>query len=244
MVKRFPACVTRELKYYVYLYIDPETNQVFYVGKGKGNRALSHMDGQGDTPHDEVIRRLHKRRLQPRVEILVHGLKDEKTALAVEMAAIDLLGLEKLSNSVHGHNSSRMGRMKLDQILSLYQRKPVEITEPAILIRISRHYRYGMTAAELYDQTRGVWRLGERREKAKYALGIYQGIVREVYLISTWLPAGSTFSVRNLHGVKAEDRWEFVGIVAPEDIRKKYVGRSVDKYFKEGAQNPVQYVNC
>ena len=29
-----------------------------------------------------------------------------------------------------------------------------------------------------------------------------------------------------------------------EEIRKKYVGRSVDEYLKKYAQNPVQYVNC
>jgi len=43
MIKKLPACVTRELKYYVCLYIDPETDEVFYVGKGRRNRALAHM---------------------------------------------------------------------------------------------------------------------------------------------------------------------------------------------------------
>ena len=244
MVKRLPACVTRELKYYVYLYIDPETDEVFYVGKGTGNRALSHLGGTGNSALAARIRQLRKRKLRPRVEILVHGLKDEKTALAAEMAAIDLLGVDHLVNAVHGHHSARLGRMSLDQVLSLYQRKPAKIVERAILIRINKLYHYGMSPTELYDATRGVWVVGPKREKAEYAFAIYQGIVREVYAISDWMPAGSTFSTRNPEGVKRKGRWEFVGTVASEGIRKKYVDRAVDAYFSPGSQNPIHYVNC
>ena len=244
MVKRLPACVTRELKYYVYLYINPETDEVFYVGKGKRNRALSHLNGTGKSPHAAVIRRLRKRGLQPRVEILIHGLKDERTALAVEMAAIDLLGVDALTNAVHGHHSARRGRMSLDQVLSLYQRKPANIVEPAILIRINKLYHYGMTPMELYDATRGVWVVGPQRDQAEYAFAVYQGIVREVYEISQWLEAGSTFSTRNPRGVKRRRRWEFVGTLALEGIRKKYVDRAVDALFRPGSQNPIKYVNC
>jgi len=244
MVRKLPACVTRELKYYVYLYIDPETDKVFYVGKGKGNRALSHLDGTGKSPHAAVIRQLRRRKLQPRVEILAHGLKDERTALAVEMAAIDLLGLHRLANVVHGHHSARLGRMSLDQVLSLYQRKPAKIVEPAILIRINRLYHYGMTPTELYDATRATWVVGPKRDKAKYALAVYRGIVREVYEISHWLEAGSTFSTRFPRGNRTKGRWEFVGTLAPEPIRRKYVDRAVDAYFRPGSQNPIQYVNC
>ena len=242
MVKRLPACVTRELKHYVYLYIDPQTGKVFYVGKGSRNRALSHLDGTGKSPQAAVIRKLRKRGLEPRVEILIHGLKDERTALAVEMAAIDLVGVDALTNVVHGHRSARLGRMSLDQVLSLYQRKPAKIVEPAILIRINRAYYYGMPPTELYDATRGAWVVGPKRERAKYAFAVYQGILREVYYISRWLPAGSTYSTQHPQGVKVKGRWEFVGTLAPESIRKKYVDRAVN--FPPGNQNPIKYVNC
>ena len=39
-------------------------------------------------------------------------------------------------------------------------------------------------------------------------------------------------------------RWEFVGTIAPEKIRSKYKDRSVARYQKPGAQNPIMYVNC
>jgi hypothetical protein len=68
-----------------------------------------------------------------------------------------------------------------------------------------------MTPVELYDATRGIWKVGkQRREQADYAFAVYEGIVREVYRIKTWLPAGSTFSTRDPRGVKRRGRWEFV----------------------------------
>ena len=35
--------ILKKLKWYVYLLSDPNTNEVFYVGKGKGNRVFDHF---------------------------------------------------------------------------------------------------------------------------------------------------------------------------------------------------------
>lgn len=37
-------------------------------------------------------------------------------------------------------------------------------------------------------------------------------------------------------------RYEFVGRIAEEDIRKKYKDKSVAKIFTKGEQNPVKYI--
>ena len=223
---KLPRNVLRQLGHYVYLYVDPKTRKVFYVGKGIGSRAFDHIKGPTE------------------VEILMHGLRDSKAAHAVETAAIDLLGLEHLDNNVRGHKCHKQGRMTLDQILSLYQRKPAKITEPAVLIRINKLYRYGMDPVDLYDATRGVWRIKANGKNAQYAMAVYEGIVREVYKINQWLPSGSTFSTRHPYGLKIKGRYEFVGTVASEKIRRKYIDRSVDGYFARHSQNPIRYVNC
>ena len=44
----------------------------------------------------------------------------------------------------------------------------------------------------LYDATRGIWRVGERRGRAELAMAVYQGMVKEVYVIGEWYPAGTT----------------------------------------------------
>ena len=58
------------------------------------------------------------------------------------------------------------------------------------LIRINELYRGGMNETELYDATRGIWKVGEERVKAKYAFAVFEGVIREVYEISQWLHAG------------------------------------------------------
>jgi len=43
--------------------------------------------------------------------------------------------------------------------------------------------------------------------------------------------------------VGVEGRFEFVGNIAPDVIRDKYVYKSVEHYFKKGMSNPVLYLN-
>ena len=123
--------------------------------------------------------------------------------------------------------------------------KAVEVTDAAVFIRLNQLFRPEMSAQELYEAARGVWVVGPRRELAKYALVVYRGIVQEVYEIEGWHPAGSTpYETRPLRDVLHERRWEFVGHPAEEDVRSRYIGRSVAHYFKQGDANPIRYVNC
>ena len=153
------------------------------------------------------------------------------------------LGLPALTNEVRGWGSRRFGRLPLSEVIALYRRKRVRIREPAILIRINELYRGGMNETELYDATRGIWKVGEERVKAKYAFAVFEGVIREVYEISQWLHAGSTLSSRNPRGLRSSDRWEFVGRLAPELLRRRYINRYVGQEFKQGNQNPIRYVN-
>ncbi len=91
----------------------------------------------------------------------------------------------------------------------------------------------------LYEATRGIWVVGSRCQQAAYALAVYQGIVREVYKIEQWFPAGTlTYMTRDASKFRPTDRWEFKGEVAT-DIRDEYVGFLVGK----GRQNPIRYAN-
>jgi hypothetical protein len=82
-------------------------------------------------------------------------------------------------------------------------------------------------------------------------MAIYRGIVREIYEIAAWLPAGSTMTAFGTTSNVAEvdtqltvdecNRFEFVGRVADERIRRRYIGRSVRDYFATGSQNPIKY---
>lgn len=118
--------------------------------------------------------------------------------------------------------------------------EPMEVHHPAILITINDLYRDDMTPLELYEATRGIWRIGDRRGQARYAIALYRGIAREVYVIDRWYPAGTLkYVTRSDAGFKSTrpHRWEFSGEVA-EDIREEYVGRRI----KKSGSNPIQYV--
>jgi len=58
-----------------------------------------------------------------------------------------------------------------------------------------------------------------------------------------WQSAG-TSSYLTRQDVAVPGRWEFIGRVAPEAVRSRYVGRSVKAYLQLGFQSPVRYVNC
>lgn len=243
MIPTIPRDVARKLGYYVYLYIDPRTGKPFYVGKGKGERVLSHLSAIGESRKLQVLKALQEDGREPVLEVLAHGLPNEETAFRIEAAVIDLLGLKELTNSMRGWRSIQLGRMPLNQLVGYYAAKPIEITDPAILIRVNRLYRHAMSDEELYEVTRGVWKLGDRRLRAKYALAVFEGVVREVYEIEKWHPAGTTdYKTRAGENLNRPERWEFIGRKAPEAVRSRYILGSVDKYFKRGLQSPVVYV--
>jgi hypothetical protein len=229
----------------VYLYVNPLDDSVFYVGKGKGARALAHLDDEEKRDVAETIREIRTAGAEPLIEVLAHGLPSAEAALQVEAAAIDLLGLQSLANAVRGWRGTKFGRMPLDELTAHYTRRKANIREPAILIRINKLYRYGMSDAELYDATRSAWKVGRRRrEQAKFAFAVFESVVREVYSITHWLPGGSTFNARwKGRATQREDRWEFVGTIAEPTIRDRYINRYVGHLFTQGAQNPISYVN-
>lgn len=234
--------VAERLKYYVYIYIDPRNDQVFYVGKGKENRILAHLYDTSESKKVGRISKLQAEGLEPKLEILVHGLDNEIDALRIEAAVIDLLGKEALTNQVRGWGSQLVGRSSLEELVTLYDAVPAQIDDAVLLIRINQLYRYGMTPQELYEATRGVWKLSKRREGARYALAVFRGVVREVYQIEAWSPGGSTtYLTRPAKEVTHPERWEFTGQVAKQTIRAKYLGKNVSAYFLNSSQNPVKY---
>ena len=118
----------------------------------------------------------------------------------------------------------------------------INITEPAVLIRISKAYGAKMSADELYHTIRGRWKLNPKiAEKANYAFAIHKGIIKEVYKIDGWFPATKNSGL-NVSGDFA-GRYEFVGNVASDGIRNKYKHASVKHYFVRGNSNPINYIN-
>lgn len=245
-VPRIRPEVAAKIRYYVYAYVDPRDSEIFYVGKGCRSRALAHLDEEGETAKNQRIREIKDAGLEQRIDILAYGLANEETALRIEAAVIDALWPgKKLTNKVRGCGSLELGREPLSELEFRFAAKPIKVTEPCILIRINQLYRPGMSATALYEATRGVWTCrGKRRARAKFACAVFQGVIREVYAIQEWYPAGTLeYQTRGPEDVTKEGRWEFSGKV-DDWLRAKYRGKSVVSYFSKGAQLPFTYVNC
>lgn len=234
--------IANELGFYVYAYIDPRNDSVFYVGKGVGSRATDHLLDKTESDKVALINSIRAAGFEPRIDIIAHRLRDDLESSRVEAAIIEIVGLNNLANIVRGHFSTDYPRRTLTNFIIEHSAEPVDVSDPALLIRINRQFKYGMSAEALYECTRGIWVIGERRYKARFAMAVYAGIVREVYEIESWHRAGSTdYATRDQKKLaeKSNKRWEFVGHIAPESVRSQYFGRSVGHLFRTGQQSPI-----
>jgi uncharacterized protein len=244
-MKKFDSATIKQLKRYVYLLSDPDSGEIFYVGKGVKNRVFDHLK-DNNTENDKVkkIKEIKERGKIPKIEILVHGIIDELTINKIESAMIDLIGKDNLTNIVRGYESAAFGRMDVTQVIAKYARKKANISEPVLLLKLSETFRYNMTPMELYDYTRGIWKLRENRIKnVSYAFPVYDGIIQETYEVIKWFPAHTTFNSRLNRKNWDGKRWEFVGQISNK-MRKKYRYKSVSHYWKDKATQSKRYLNC
>jgi uncharacterized protein len=112
------------------------------------------------------------------------------------------------------------------------------IDEPVVAICMHRSYDDLSNRRDIYKCTRGTWRVSKHRaDRAQYAFAVYHGLVLEVYEIDGWFDAGTT---PDSFG-PAPGRSEFVGRVAPDKVRNKYVGKRMpDRSWGQS----VRYYNC
>ncbi len=230
--------IKENLLHYVYLLIDPRTDNIFYVGKGYGNRINQHLSDALEAKTIETkkiltIRAIEQAGLEVKLVILRHKL-NSKEAFEVESAVIDLLEKRNLTNIVSGHDSEGRGKMSLREIRIKYEADPANITEPVMLININKLYNRDVTENELYEATRKHWKINiKRANKVKIVCSVFRGIVREVYCVDCWMLSQ-----------KIEGKKIFKGKIAPDEVRQKYLDKSVTPYWKKGSRFPIKYVNC
>ena len=95
--------VANVLKSYVYLYIDPRNGEIFYIGKGKGDRLFAHLGDISETEKTAKIANIRASGKEPQIDLLRYGLSDSEAEL-VEASAIDLVGKSQLTNQMSGHH--------------------------------------------------------------------------------------------------------------------------------------------
>lgn len=238
----FDQSVIENIQYYVYMLKDPNNNEIFYIGKGIGNRVFQHAIAaiSSDDSSDKLdrIRKIIGDKKQVEYYIVRHGISED-VAFEIEATLIDFFSSQKIWN-IDIHNSIAWLHtydrwlMNINEIKSLYWGKNIEITDPVMLININKLYKRNMTESDLYEAIRQSWKIGKNRDKVKYVLWNYKGIVREVYEIKDWFPINHNWKIR---------RW-FNWVIANENIREKYINWLLKEYNKKWAANPIRYINC
>jgi hypothetical protein len=233
----FSQATVEQIGFYVYFLKDPRNNEVFYVGKGQGNRVFEHLacalETEAASAKLDTIRMIESSGCKVRHYILRHGLS-EQAAFEVEAALIDFISRDKLANKQGGHHSSDFGLCSAEEISARYEAADFSPRHPVMLININKMFHRDMTPEALYEATRKSWVVADKKDRAVYAIATYRGLTREVYRILRWerLPE------------EGENRWGFVGEPAEQEVREEYRYKSILNYFKRGAANPIRYINC
>jgi uncharacterized protein len=91
---------------------------------------LAHLSAEGESRKIALIKEIQAAGREPRLDIIQHGIPDEATALRIEAALIDVLGLEVLTNQVNGWRHKFPGRSPLPDLIGRYS-QPLKISEKA-----------------------------------------------------------------------------------------------------------------
>lgn len=240
---RIPGEVAAVIAYYVYALRDPRDGRIFYVGKGVGDRINAHVREAGKDPESEraKLRTINEiEALGKRVGLLFlrTGITDEQTAFIVEQAVIDAFAADghPLTNLVRGHDSGSEGLATLATMVARHRAEPCPPIElPLIMVKIQRGWRPDASEDEIFEQTRGHWRISPWvRDRAQYCLGVAYGIVRGAYRVDSWFPSQMPWD-------EGRNRWGFEGATAPElahvvgtQVRDVFGGRVMYRRFLDG----------
>jgi len=243
--------VSEALGHYVYKLIDPRDDKVFYIGRGQGERVLSHIRehtaGENKTATDyvissklSVIRSIKKEGLLPRHVIVRHGMTASQASL---VEAILIEETPSLTNLVSGEGTDHYGRATLEELIIRYSAEcltlPLGLKVLVIKIKRSRD-----DDVSVYEAVRKAWKISvSRARKADLIFAVTDDLVRGVFVADEWLPATTKNFPALLEDIPG--RYGFNGREATPESTKKYLGKRLPAILqgkgKRGMASPILY---
>jgi len=242
--------VANKLGCYVYKLIDPRNGEIFYVGKGQGDRVIQHVREEArlkDDPKSQYLLSMKMDRIRAIREsgqitqhiIVRHGMSVSQ-ALLVEAVLIE--ETPGLTNLVAGEGTKDFGSATLPELVGRYSAKKLVIQEQHKILIIK--IRESKTRSKsIYDTVRAAWRLNVKRaERANLVFAVTDDLVRGVFTVNQWLPATKA----NFPDLLCDDipkRWGFIGSCASDNIKKRYLYKRLPEEFqgKRGMASPIIY---
>ena len=262
-IKLFSEKAVEQLNgFYVYALIDPRNNQVFYIGKGIGNRVFSHEIESGKSPKSEKAKLKRIQEIEAAgfdvKRVVVNWSMTESEAFAAEAALINMLSFlsaDMLTNAVAGHHvHEAMTVEDFDLLYGAEHLKQEDIQHSIMVIKINKLYRKGMNPKELYDIVRGNWRASMasiQKRNVEYVFGVYNQLIVAVYKPDEWHYVHDRIDVPQIDDLDEEtlergkDRVYFV-CQDYEHLDKNqqfYLHKSIaDLKVNQSSQNPITYL--
>lgn len=262
MVKNFSEKALQALNgYYVYALIDPRTDKVFYIGKGIGDRVFNHEIESDRSPGSEkvklqTINSIEKAGLNVK-RVLVNWGLTESEAFASEASLINLWNFTseiKLSNIVAGHHVHKC--LTVEDFEFRYgaeHLKEEDIKHNILVIKINRLFHWNMTSRELYEATRGIWKvsISRARREIDYVFAVYNQLVVAVYKPDEWHYVREMIDVPRPHEFKNGINENIAARVyfisqnyeTLDESQQFYLHKSIAGLkVNQSAQNPITYL--
>lgn len=262
-IKLFSEKAVEQLNgFYVYALIDPRNNQVFYIGKGIGNRVFSHEIESGKSPKSEKAKLKRIQEIEAAgfdvKRIIVNWSMTESEAFAAEAALLNMfsfLSADMLTNAVAGHHvHEAMTVEDFDLLYGAEHLKQEDIQHSIMVIKINKLYRKGMNPKELYDIVRGNWRASMasiQKKNVEYVFGVYNQLIVAVYKPDEWHYVHDYIDVPQIDDLDEEtlergkDRVYFVcrDYESLDENQQFYLHKSIaDLKVNQSSQNPITYL--
>ena len=262
-VTQFSELALQQLQgFYVYALIDPRNDQIFYIGKGTGNRVFAHEAESGKSPRSEKaklqrIQEIESTGHDVKRLILNWGLTEEE-AFAAEATLINLMNYispEALTNAVAGHHVHESLTVEDFELrYGAEHLKPEDIRHNILCIKINRRYHRDITPKELYDAVRGIWRASMntiKRNHIEYVFGVYNQLIVAVYKPDEWHYVHEQIDAPHLNELdadaleKSRNRIYFTcaDYEQMDENQQFYLHKSIaDLKVNQSAQNPITYL--
>lgn len=257
-------------EYYIYCLVDNRNDEeeIFYIGKGKGNRVFDHEEAAFDNKLEmeleseyktedlkiSRIRTIREEGFEIKKIILNYWLTEQE-AFVAESTLINFLNSfpqQKFINQVKGHGVRGIEVGKLSNQLESTPMSIVEMNTDELILAVKIRAPFALDADEtdnytfynrddcnLKSRTLGTWRVAkDKAEKIKYVLGINTGTDNTV--VSAYKVSGFESGIDD----KGGQRYCFSSNSSSEQVMKElgvYQKSLVDLRF--GSGQAIAYIN-